>query len=194
MMGSTLLVVIISLVGVFQIALRAVALKELRELDLLTKAPVESANFGASRGTVWQFVESVRVEPALVVRADLVAERLAEVDWETRGVALRVGMWARVALYFGAAASVVSVCKVLGRPLGVDVLAAFVPFSLGAAAASVGFWVGRWADTQATQRRWAWDRLSAAQLRPLLAEQISAPEPQQCSMRDEEKRSCPSGA
>jgi hypothetical protein len=192
-LGLTLLVAMISLYGAIRIARRAIARDEGTELELLGKPNWGQGNFHTNPGSVWQFVESVRNEPNLVMRTDLVAERLAEVDMETSAVATRIGMWARVALYFGAAATVVSVGKVFGRPMDLETFAAFGPFLLGAATAALCIGIGRWANARASRRRWAWDRLSAARLRPLLAEQISASEPPG-SRRGEEKRSCPSGA
>jgi hypothetical protein len=143
-LGLTLLVAMISLYGAIRIARRAIARDEGTELELLGKPNWGQGNFHTNPGSVWQFVESVRNEPNLVMRTDLVAERLAEVDMETSAVATRIGMWARVALYFGAAATVVSVGKVFGRPMDLETFAAFGPFLLGAATAALCIGIGRY--------------------------------------------------
>jgi hypothetical protein len=175
--GSTLFVVMITLTGVMRIVRRAVPPGEMEELEVLARRNPESMDSVALTGSVWRFVESVRLEPTLSLRMDLIAERLSEVDLDTTAVAARVGMWARVALYFGAGATVASVGRHLGRPLGIESLGVFGPFLLGAGMASTCLWLGRWANARAGQRRWAWDRLSATRLRPLLAEQIPAHRP-----------------
>jgi hypothetical protein len=124
-------------------------------------------------GPVGQFVRDIRGETVRSVVIEMVSERLSEVDNATWEVEKRVGMWARVTFFSGVGCSVAYLCERLGSVPGLPLARLLLPFTIGATSALVCGWIGRVAGGAASERRRAWDTLSAALLRPLLPEQFS---------------------
>jgi hypothetical protein len=121
---------------------------------------------GKLGGPVGAFVMAVLAEPSVVGRIDLVCERLAEVDVETKDIALQMAMLARAVFAMGALFGIVVVAQEIGGASGWMAAWGLAPVGLGATAAVCCHWMGRVASTGAERRRQSWDALSRLLVRP----------------------------
>jgi hypothetical protein len=125
--------------------------------------------FGGLAGPVGAFVREVLAETSVAGRIDLVCERLAEVDVETRQVPCRLAMLARTTLVMGGFCGIILVSQAVRDRSGSMVVVGLAPVVLSGAAAFCCRWMGRMVSSELEFRRQSWDLLSRLLLRPHMA-------------------------
>jgi hypothetical protein len=125
----------------------------------------DTTRFDDLPGPIGVFVQGVLAEPSVASRIDLVCERLAEVDFETRQVPYRLAMLGRTVLVMGGLFGIILVSHAVREHSGSMAGLAFVPILLSSAAALCCRWMGRLVSSDIEFRRGSWDVLSRLLLR-----------------------------
>jgi hypothetical protein len=112
------------------------------------------------RGPIGEFVRAVNSETSQFARIDLMCERLADVDSQTRQIAEQYTMLVRTVLALGGLFSVVVVGGAVRARAAWQVAWGLLPFIFAAFSAFWCHWMGRMVSCRVAERRRNWDALS----------------------------------
>jgi hypothetical protein len=163
----SLAAVVGTLVTGYRLQRRAVACAERSDFrGVGNRLDWDVTRFSDLPGPVGAFVREVLAEPSDAGRVDLVCERLAEVDAETRQIPHRLAMLARTVLVMGGLCGISLVAQAVREHSGSTVILGLAPVLISAVAAFCCRWMGRMVSSEIECRRQSWDSLSRLLLRP----------------------------
>lgn len=170
MIGWSIFSLVTSLVPVlwgWQLLRRALPKGERVDLSCLAKGKRwEAAQLRTLTGTVGDFAREVFAEGTEAGRVDLVCERLASVDAETRQFSVRLRMLGRTVFAGGAFMSILLISQAVQAGVSQRIVIAFAPAVACTASALCCYWMGRVFSSPIEDRRRVWDALSRALVVP----------------------------
>lgn len=163
-MGYLILSLVVALVPLlwgWQLQRRALPTDEGRDFfQLGTVARWNEERVQGLSGPIGEFVRAVKSEPSQFGRIDLMCERLADVDAQTKQLAVQYTMLVRTVLALGGLLSVVVISGAIRARAAWQIAWGLLPFALAAISAFWCHWMGRVVSCRVGERRRNWDALS----------------------------------